>query len=147
MKQMAQGVASGMDPAHVEMLSLLGEPVGGQRWVSARQHKIWHPPTDVYETDDCVVVKVEVAGMVEEDFAISLDGKRLIISGIRRDPAAKLGYQQMEILYGHFETEVHVARAIDEDRIEATYQSGFLSVRLPKVKPLQVPVVGMNDSS
>ena len=48
---------------------------------------------------------------------------------------------------GHFETEVHVARAIDEDRIEATYQSGFLSVRLPKVKPLQVPVVGMNDSS
>jgi HSP20 family protein len=147
MKQMDQGVESSMDPVHVEMLSLLGEPVGSQRWVSARQHKIWHPPTDVYETDDCVVVKVEVAGMVEEDFAISLDGKRLIISGVRRDPAAKLGYQQMEILYGHFETEVHVARAIDEDRIEATYQSGFLSVRLPKVKPLQVPVVGMNDSS
>ncbi len=147
MKQMDQGVASGMDPAQVEMLSLLGEPVSGQRWVSARQHKIWHPPTDVYETDDCVVVKVEVAGMVEADFAISLDGKRLIISGVRRDPAAKLGYQQMEILYGHFETEVHVARAIDEDQIEATYQSGFLSVRLPKVKPLQVPVVGMNDSS
>ncbi len=147
MKQMDQGVASGMDPAQVEMLSLLGEPVSGQRWVSARQHKIWHPPTDVYETDDCVVVKVEIAGMVEADFAISLDGKRLIISGVRRDPAAKLGYQQMEILYGHFETEVHVARAIDEDQIEATYQSGFLSVRLPKVKPLQVPVVGMNDSS
>jgi HSP20 family protein len=147
MKQMDQGVASGMDPAQVEMLSLLGEPVGGQRWVSARQHKIWHPPTDVYETDDCVVVKVEVAGMAEADFAISLDGKRLIISGVRRDPAAKLGYQQMEIRYGHFETEVHVARAIDEDQIEATYQSGFLSVRLPKVKPLQVPVVGMNDSS
>ena len=144
---MDQGVASNMDQARAEMLSLLGESVGGQRWVSARQHKIWHPPTDVYETDDCVVVKVEIAGMAEEDFAISLDGKRLVISGVRRDPAAKLGYQQMEILYGHFETEVHVARAIDEDRIEATYQSGFLSVRLPKVKPLQVPVVGMNDSS
>lgn len=144
---MDQGVASGMDRVHVEMLPLLGEPVRGQRWVSARQHKIWHPPTDVYEIDDCVVVKVEVAGMAEEDFSISLDGKRLIISGVRRDPAAKLGYQQMEILYGHFETEVHVARAIDEDRIEATYQSGFLNVRLPKVKPLQVPVVGVTDSS
>jgi HSP20 family protein len=147
MKQMDQGVANGMDQVHVEMLSLLGEPVSGQRWVSARQHKIWHPPTDVYEIDDCVVVKVEIAGMAEQDFSISLDGKRLVISGVRRDPAAKLGYQQMEILYGHFETEVHVARAIDEDRIEATYQSGFLNVRLPKVKPLQVPVVGMNDSS
>jgi HSP20 family protein len=147
MKQKDQGVASSMDHVHAEMLSLLGEPVTGQRWVSARQHKIWHPPTDVYETDDCVVVKVEIAGMAEEDFTISLDGKRLIISGVRRDPAAKLGYQQMEVLYGHFETEVHVARAIDEDRIEATYQSGFLNVRLPKVKPLQVPVVGVTDSS
>jgi HSP20 family protein len=147
MKQKDQGVASSMDHVHAEMLSLLGEPVTGQRWVSARQHKIWHPPTDVYETDDCVVVKVEIAGMAEEDFTISLDGKRLIISGVRRDPAAKLGYQQMEVLYGHFETEVHVARAIDEDQIEATYQSGFLSVHLPKAKPLQVPVVGMNDSS
>jgi HSP20 family protein len=147
MKQKDQGVASSMDHVHAEMLSLLGEPVTGQRWVSARQHKIWHPPTDVYETDDCVVVKVEIAGMAEEDFTISLDGKRLVISGVRRDPAAKLGYQQMEILYGHFETEVHLARAIDEDQIEATYQSGFLNVRLPKVKPLQVPVVGMTDSS
>lgn len=147
MKQMDQGVVSGMDHVHVEMLPLLGEQVTGQRWVSARQHKIWHPPTDVYETDDCVVVKVEVAGMAEEDFSISLDGKRLVIGGVRRDPAAKLGYQQMEILYGRFEAEVHVARAIDEDRIEATYQSGFLNVRLPKVKPHQVPVVGTTDFS
>ncbi len=146
MKQMDQGVVNGMDHVPVEMLPLLGEPVTGQRWVSARQHKIWHPPTDVYETDDCVVVKVEIAGMAEEDFAVSLDGKRLIISGVRRDPAAKLGYQQMEILYGHFETEVHVARAIDEDGIEATYQGGFLNVRLPKVKPHQVPVVGTTNA-
>lgn len=143
---MDQGVVNGMDHVPVEMLPLLGEPVTGQRWVSARQHKIWHPPTDVYETDDCVVVKVEIAGMAEEDFAVSLDGKRLTISGVRRDPAAKLGYQQMEILYGHFETEVHVARAIDEDGIEATYQGGFLNVRLPKVKPHQVPVVGTTNA-
>jgi HSP20 family protein len=130
-----------MDHVHAEMLGLLGEPVSGQRWVSARQHKIWRPPTDVYETDDCMVVKVEIAGMNDKDFAISLDGKKLIISGFRNDPAAKLGYQQMEIVYGNFETDVHLARAIDEERIEAIYENGFLSVRLPKVKPRQVPVV------
>jgi HSP20 family protein len=147
MEQKDQGVANSMDRVRAEMLSLLGEPVAGQRWVSARQHKIWRPPTDVYETDDCVVVKVEIAGMEEEDFSISLGGKRLIISGIRRDPAAKLGYQQMEILYGHFETDVRLARAIEEDKIEATYRNGFLHVRLPKVKPRQVPVVNVSDSS
>jgi HSP20 family protein len=129
------------------MAGLLGEPVSGQRWISARQHKTWRPPTDVYETDDCVVVKVEISGMAEEDFAVSLDGRRLLISGVRRDPAAKLGYQQMEILYGRFETDVHLSRAIEEDKIEATYRNGFLSVRLPKAKARQVPVASVDDSS
>jgi len=135
----------GLDRIQAEMMGILGESVAGQRWVQGRQLKIWRPPTDVYETDDCIVVKVEVAGMTEEDFAISLDGKRLIISGVRRDPAAKLGYQQMEILYGLFETAVHLARAIQEDKIEATYENGFLNVRLPKAKPRQVPVVNAEN--
>lgn len=136
-----------MDSVHAEMLNFLGEPVGSQRWLSTRRPKIWRPPTDVYETNDCVVVKVEIAGMRKEDFALSLDRKRLIISGVRRDPAAKLGYQQMEILYGHFETDVRLDRAIDEDKIEAIYENGFLSVRLPKAKPRQVPVVSVENSS
>ena len=147
MVQNEKEVLSSMDRVHAEMLGLLGEPVAGRRWVSARQHKVWRPPTDVYETDDCLVVKAEIAGMEQADFAISLDGQKLIISGIRRDPAAKLSYQQMEILYGHFETDVHLTRAIDEDGIEATYQNGFLSVRLPKAKPHHVPVVSVEDSS
>jgi len=147
MDQKERGAPKGMENIHAEMLGLLGEPVTGQRWVAVRQHKIWRPPTDVYETDDCIVVKVEIAGMVEKDFSISLDAKRLIISGVRHDPAAKLGYQQMEILYGQFETDVHLPRAVDEDKIEATYQNGFLSVRLPKAKPHQVPVLAADSSS
>ena len=147
MEQYEQKEATSVDRIQVEMLGMLSEPVPGQRWVSARQHKIWRPPTDVYETDDCIVVKVEIAGMVQEDFSISLEVKKLVISGIRHDPAAKLGYQQMEILYGHFETHVLLPRAIEVEQIEATYQNGFLSVHLPKARPRQVPVVSTGDSS
>ncbi len=128
------------------MLGLLHEPVPGRRWVSAGQHKIWRPPTDVYETDTCVIVKVEIAGMKESDFSISLDAKTLVISGVRHDPADKLGYQQMEIMYGHFETYVHLPRAIDTDKIEATYQNGFLDIRLPKVQPRQIPIINGDES-
>lgn len=136
-----------MENIQSEMLGLLREPVPGRGWASPWQHKIWRPPTDVYETDDFVVVKVEVAGMTADDFSISLDAKRLIISGVRHDPAAKLSYQQMEVMYGHFETEVHLPRTIDTDGIEAVYRDGFLSVRLPKAKPRQVPIVGVEESS
>jgi HSP20 family molecular chaperone IbpA len=127
------------------MLGYLRESVPGQRWMPTGQQQIWRPPTDVYETDTCIVVKVEIAGMQEKDFVISLDSRRLIISGVRHDPTAKVGYQQMEIMYGHFETDVHVPGAIDQDGIEATYQNGFLSVSLPKAAPRQVPIVNVED--
>ena len=140
-----RGVSTNVDRIQVEMMGYLRESVPGQRWMPTGQQQIWRPPTDVYETDTCIVVKVEIAGMQEEDFAISLDSRRLIISGVRHDPAAKVGYQQMEIMYGHFETDVHVPGAIDQDGIEATYQNGFLSVSLPKVAPRQVPIVNVED--
>jgi HSP20 family protein len=143
MSKSQKGANASVESIRVEMLGLLREPVPGQRWVSPGQHKTWCPPTDVYETDDHVIVKVEIAGMAEQDFAISLDANRLTVNGIRHDPGAKLGYQQMEIPYGHFETHVHLPRGIDMDDIEATYQQGFLMIRLPKARPHQVPVVSV----
>jgi HSP20 family molecular chaperone IbpA len=147
MKQTEQRISAMADRVQVEMMGLLHDPMPGQRWVSARQHKIWRPPTDVYETDSYVVVKVEIAGMDEGDFDISLDTKKLIITGVRHDPAAKLAYQQMEIIYGQFETDVYLPWAIDENGIEATYRTGFLSVLLPKAQPRQIPVVDSENSS
>jgi HSP20 family protein len=145
------GGTPAIDHIQVEMVGLLreaapGVPVPtGQHWISTRQRKVWRPPTDVYETDTCIVVKVEIAGMQYDDFCISLEPGRLIISGVRHDPAAKLGYQQMEIPYGQFQTEVRLPRAIDEEGIEATYQDGFLNVVLPKAKARQVPVINSAD--
>lgn len=143
--QSAKGSFHSADRIQRELVSRLREPMPGQRWISTRQPQTWSPPTDVFETNDSVIVKVEIAGMEREDFAIVLDANKLIISGVRQDPAAKLGYQQMEILYGHFEAHVHLPRALDLDNIEATYSSGFLSVRLPKAKPRQVPVAGPEE--
>ncbi|GAB4544062.1 MAG: hypothetical protein Kow0063_37680 [Anaerolineae bacterium] len=106
--------------------------VADSRWVLPHQARVWRPPTDVYETDSSIVVKVEVAGMTERDFSITYSDRNLVISGIRRDPAAKLGYHQMEIPYGEFQTNVYVFEAIDVDGIEASYENGFLLVTLPK---------------
>jgi HSP20 family protein len=103
--------------------------------------RAWRPPTDVYETDACVVVKVEIAGMHEDGFLISLDDRLLTISGVREDPAAKLAYQQFEIAYGPFRTEVYLPGSVEESGIEATYEGGFLKVVLPKARARKVPVL------
>ncbi len=52
--------------------------------MSARPH-VWRPPTDVFETEDAIIVRVEIAGMLENDFSIVLDGRYLSIRGMRSD--------------------------------------------------------------
>jgi HSP20 family molecular chaperone IbpA len=109
--------------------------------VTAHQQRNWRPSTDVYETEASLVVKVEIAGMSEKDFAVSLSNRTLTISGVRRDPDSKLSYQQLEIPYGHFSTEVFLPYSVERNEIGATYENGFLTVTLPKLKPRRVPIV------
>ena len=122
------------------------EVIPPRRWLPLRHIRTWRPPTDVYETNDCVVVKVEIAGMEEGEFTISLSNRNLTITGVRPDPLAEaegltLSYQQIEICYGEFKTEIYLPWPIVENQIEATYADGFLRVDLPKAKVQKVPVV------
>lgn len=133
--------------AQAEMDRLYQEMVVPGRWVVVRHAHAWRPPTDVYETDENVVVRVEVAGMKETDFSISLSDRVLIITGVRHDPSPKVAYHQMEIRYGDFRTEVFLHWAVEQESIVATYSDGFLQVMLPKVGARQVRVVQVNNEN
>ena len=103
---------------------------------------VWYPPTDVYETDDNVVVIIEVAGLKEGDYELTLTNRTLTVRGRRLEPEDKLAYHQMEIRYGDFRAHIYLPwplRDTDEG-IEATYEDGFLRVVLRKAQPRRVPV-------
>ena len=95
----------------------------------------WSPPTDVYETDDAYIIRVELAGMRESDFEITLENGFLQISGTRPDVPERRAYQQMEIRFGRFSTAVGLPGPVDVDASRAEYADGFLTVSLPKAKP------------
>ncbi len=109
----------------------------------AHHRCLWCPPTDVYETADEAVVKVEIAGVEEDNFQISFVDGVLTVAGARQDKGGgRRAYQQMEIWFGPFRTEVDIPWQVDSDAIEAEYGDGFLVVRLPKAHPQakQVPI-------
>jgi len=97
-----------------------------------RSH-VWSPPTDEYETAEAYVVLVEIAGMRDEDFEVSLDNDTLLISGSRPDLLDRRAYQQMEIRFGKFSTAVQIPGPVNIEQARAEYQDGFLTVILPKV--------------
>jgi len=101
-------------------------------WRLTVQPNVWRPPTDVFETGENFVVRIEVAGMREADFSVTLDKQVLIISGIRPEFPERKAFYQMEIHFGEFVSEIEIPSPVDPDRVEAVYQDGFLRVNLPK---------------
>ena len=101
---------------------------------------IWSPPTDVYETDKAYIVRVEIAGMREEDFEVAIENHILHISGVRPDSSGRRAYHQMEIRFGKFASSVGLPGPVDVEQSRAEYKDGLLTVTLPKEKNNHIKV-------
>ena len=107
----------------------------------------WAPNTDVYATEEGLVVKAELAGMRREDLELAVEGHRLTICGQRPDTCRTPGskFLVMEIHYGSFECVIDIPPGFDLSQAKAIYQNGFLRVDVPvatrtPAKTLQVPI-------
>lgn len=107
--------------------------------VSARQHA-WQPPTDVFVTDEAVIVRVEIAGMRDGEFSITFEDQTLTIRGSRFDRPERRAYHQMEIRFGEFRTDVGMHWAVDTNKIDAVYNDGFLRITLPHAKTKNIDI-------
>ena len=96
--------------------------------------RLWRPPTDMYETEDALVVKIEAAGMDADDFTVSFANRTLFVRGVRKDTEEKQSFHRLEIPYGEFQIEVGLSESYRTDQIEARYDRGFLYITLPKSK-------------
>jgi HSP20 family protein len=95
---------------------------------------LWRPPTDMYETDESFIIKVEVAGMREDEIEVAMENNLLLISGTRSDaPEQRACYHQMEIQSGKFEITAEITMPVDVEQAGAVYKDGFLTVTLPKI--------------
>lgn len=101
-------------------------------WHVRMQSHAWSPPTDMFETDSAYVVRIEVAGMRQQDFQITLSEGFLSVRGTRADTPERRAYHQMEIRFGEFNTAIALPGPVDADQADASYEDGFLTVTLPK---------------
>jgi HSP20 family protein len=99
----------------------------------------WSPPTDEYETEEAYVIRMEIAGMHEDDFEVSLENNTLFISGSRLDDISeRRAYQQMEIRFGKFASAINLPGPVNVEHARAQYKDGFLVVVLPKINENKV---------
>ena len=127
---------------HREMRRLFGESLSGflDRRASSRRF----PPINVYETDEEVVVQVEVPGVVVAALDLSVTGDTLDLAGERRlELPAGASFLAQERQHGRFRRVVTLPRSVDAQKAEADYVDGVLTVRLgkaPGARPRSIEV-------
>jgi len=104
------------------------------------------PATDIYETADKYVVKIEMPGVQPDQIDISFIGNKLTIRGTRPQHLTepRCSFHQMEILYGDFERSICLPETIPAEGIRAEYDRAFLFVTIekrPSKKTKQVIVI------
>ena len=87
---------------------------------------------DLEETDDAYIVEVEVPGAKREDIDVEVAGRRLRVSGERKERERTGILRRSTRTVGRFEHEVVLPGEVDEEGIEASLDEGVLTVRIPK---------------
>jgi len=101
--------------------------------------RVWIPPTDVFETADAIHIKMELAGVREQDVEVKVNDNFLIIRGRRVDDKVtkRENYHLMEIHYGTFERVFGLPLHMEVKNVQAKLQDGILLVVVPKDRRLR----------
>ena len=90
------------------------------------------PPADVEEAEDAFTVEVELPGVDKKDVDIAVDGRRLTITGERKERERVGILRRRTRSVGRFRYEVVLPSDVDADAVSASLDDGLLTVRAPK---------------
>jgi HSP20 family protein len=99
-------------------------------------------PLDVMTTEEAFIVTAYVPGVNPDNVEITFEGDDLSIQG--EFPQAEGDFAKRELYRGTFERRITFNVPVNADAIEATYEHGVLTLRIPKAeaaKPKQIKVV------
>lgn len=93
---------------------------------------------EVEERSKDVLIRLEAPGMEAEDFDIAVADDTLVIRGDKRVQRERQPtiegrrFLVMECAYGRFERVVPLPVPVEEDKAQAAYRRGILTITLPK---------------
>jgi len=93
------------------------------------------PATEVVETDKAFEITVELPGMEETDIEVSVARGMLTVKGEKKEEKQeeKKGYYLSERRYGSFQRSFALPDGVADDRIDARFKQGVLTLTLPKL--------------
>lgn len=104
-------------------------PFGEGRWAEN-----FIPNIDVKEEEDRLIVAAELPGIDQNDIDVEVTQDSVRIAGEKKkeEKTEEKGYYHRETSYGAFERIIDLPAAVDQEKAEAEFSKGVLTIRLPK---------------
>jgi len=120
------------DPFFRDPIAGFGDP---DRWFGDFSPSRFRPSVDVSDEDDALLVSAELPGLGKDDVDIQLQDDVLTIRGEKRNTAEsrERGVYRTERSFGYFQRSIPLPGDLDYEGAEATFDSGVLTVRFPKL--------------
>ena len=100
----------------------------------------WRPAFDIRENDREYIFNADLPGLEKKDIHITVEDNVLTITGERQmistDDQANNGFLRREINYGKFSRAFALDDKVNTEKIEAKFQNGILTLRVPRLKPV-----------
>lgn len=95
----------------------------------------WMPIVDVIESEETLLVKVELPGVAAEHVKVSASSGNVVVEGDKPRLASEgpARHHVAERSYGRFRRVVPLGVPVNTHRAEASLADGLLRVRFPKV--------------
>lgn len=95
----------------------------------------WVPPLDLSETEESITLKMEIPGIEPKDINVNLQGQLLTIRGEKRRELEHKDerFYRVERGYGSFARTIQLPTVVREEKVNATFKNGLLTVVLTKV--------------
>ena len=108
----------------------------------------WTPAVDIKESDSDIRIDLELPGMKPEEVEITAENGLLTIRGEKRSERKEGDegrYHVVERSYGTFLRTFTLPQGVDENQIQAEFNDGVLSIRIPKTalpQPKRIQIGG-----
>ena len=90
------------------------------------------PHVEVVDNDKDVRISAELPGLEDKDVEVLIGDGVLTIRGEKKSAIEDKERAFSERTYGRFERRIPLAWEVEEDKIEASFKNGVLTVTLPK---------------
>ena len=110
-------------------------PLGG----TTLYDRNWSPAFDIRETGDEYRFEAALPGLTKKDIKVTLQDGVLSIAGERQEREASDGetVHTREFHYGAFSRSFNLPTEVDEEKVDARYKDGMLTIAVKKVQPVE----------